>query len=566
MPLTTTTQWRKLEGLAATFSDLDLRDLFAADTKRANRLTLPLGDLVIDLSKNLLTTEILNELVGLASQVGLVERIAAMLRGERINTTENRAVLHTALRAAAGTAIELSDDCGATTDVVSELHRLRARMTRFCEQVRDGLWLGVSGKPIKTVINIGIGGSDLGPAMAYEALVAFRHPRLRCRFVSNVDGTDLLSALAGLDPATTMFIVASKTFTTAETLMNAGTARRWLAHNLGEQAVAQHFVAVSAAPSKVAEFGIETANCFEMWDWVGGRYSLASAIGLSLMLAIGPPRFEEMLSGMRLVDEHFATAPLARNVPVVAGLTSLWYRTFCDLPTRAVLPYAQALQRFPAYLQQLEMESNGKTVRSNGALVDFHTAPIVWGAAGTNAQHSFHQMLHQGSTIVPVDFIVFANPDCAGLPDFANPGQVEILGGAELHNSHHEALVANCLAQGQALAFGKTSHEVAATGTDPALIPHRTFKGNRPSTTILAKRLTPSVLGQLIAYYEHQTFTQGMVWGINSFDQWGVELGKSLATEILAELRSSTLTTPGHDPSTNALISHYRRLSDRRLG
>lgn len=547
MDISTTQQWAKLSALASAFTDLDLPQLFNHNPNRAERLTFDVGDLVVDMSKHLLTDEILAALLDLAQQVELTQRIKAMMRGDRINTSEDRAALHTALRAPKGAVIEADLGHKDRADVVGAVQRVRARMAEFSERVRDGDWLGHTARPIDTVVNIGIGGSDLGPSMAYAALAAYRHERLSCRFVSNVDGQQLATALADLDPASTLFIVTSKTFTTSETLANANSARHWLTTALGDEAVARHFVAVSADASAVAAFGIDQANMFEMWDWVGGRYSLDSAVGLALMLAVGPQRFDEMLRGMRVVDEHFATQPLWRNVPALLGLVALWYRTFCDLPTRAVLPYAQALNRFPAYLQQLDMESNGKRVRADGETVSYHTGPIVWGEVGTNGQHSFHQLLHQGTTIVPCDFIVFANPDRS---DLANA------------TAHHELLVANCFAQAQALAFGRSSQEVATSENNPDLVPHRVLLGNRPSTTILAARLTPSVLGQLIALYEHQTFTQGVVWGINSFDQWGVELGKSLAEAIAPELATATAQTLSHDPSTNALIARYHQLSD----
>ncbi len=547
MDIATTSEWGTVSALAESFDDLDLRRLFADDTGRAERLTFTVGDLVVDMSKHRVTDEIVTALVALAQRAGVAERVQSMMRGERINTTENRAALHTALRAPQGTLIELDQNSTGRTDIVAQVHDLRERMAAFCGRVRDGDWLGHTGAPITTVVNIGIGGSDLGPSMAYEALAAYRHERLSCRFVSNVDSHDLRTALSDLDPTTTLFVVASKTFTTSETLANAASARRWLTDALGDAAVARHFVAVSADQAAVTEFGIDAANMFEMWDWVGGRYSLDSAIGLSLMAAIGPEHFEEMLSGMRTVDQHFFSEPLHRNVPALAGLFAVWYRTFCGLPTRAVLPYSQALSRFTAYLQQLDMESNGKRVRLDGDTVSYETGPILWGEPGTNGQHSFHQLLHQGTTIVPCDFIVFANPDHSDAP-----------------GDHHDLLVANCLAQAEALAFGRSSEEVAATGTDPSLVPHRTFPGNRPSTTIMAPRLTPTVLGQLIALYEHQTLTQGVVWGINSFDQWGVELGKSLATAIAPELGAPEPPVLNHDPSTNALITHYRELRANR--
>ena len=549
MDISTTNQWGTVSALAESFADLDLRRLFADDAGRVARLTFSVGDLVVDMSKQRVTDEIVQALVALADRAGLVQRVEAMMRGDRINTTENRAVLHTALRAPQGTLIELDQNSPRRTDVVAHVHHLRERMADFCGRVRDGDWLGYTGAPIDTVVNIGIGGSDLGPSMAYEALAAYRHDRLNCRFVSNVDSHDLVTNLSDLDPATTLFVVASKTFTTSETLTNAASARRWLTDALGNEAVARHFVAVSADAAAVTEFGIDAANMFEMWDWVGGRYSVDSAIGLSLMAAIGAERFEEMLGGMRIIDQHFASEPLHCNVPALAGLIAVWNRTFCKLPTRAVLPYSQALSRFTPYLQQLDMESNGKRVRLDGETVSYETGPILWGEPGTNGQHSFHQLLHQGTTIVPCDFIVFANPDYRDAPGATD---------------HHELLVANCLAQAEALAFGRSSEEVAATGTDPNLVPHRTFPGNRPSTTIMAPRLTPSVLGQLIALYEHQTLTQGVVWGINSFDQWGVELGKSLATAIAPELSAPKPPVLNHDPSTNALITHYREFRAKR--
>ena len=542
MDISTTSEWSTVSALAESFADLDLRRLLAEDPGRVERLTFSLGDLVVDLSKQRVTDETVRALVGLADRAGLHRRVEAMMRGDRINTTEDRAALHTALRTPEGTSVEVDGH-----DVVGDVHDLRGRMAAFSGRVRDGDWLGCTGAPIETVVNIGIGGSDLGPSMAYGALAAYRHERLRCRFVSNVDSHDLLSKLSDLDPATTLFVVASKTFTTSETLTNATTARRWLTDALGPDAVARHFVAVSADSAAVSAFGIDAANMFEMWDWVGGRYSLDSAIGLSLMLAIGAENFDEMLNGMRVVDEHFASEPLHSNAPALAGLIALWYRTFCGLPTRAVLPYSQALGRFTAYLQQLDMESNGKRVRLDGEPVSYETGPILWGEPGTNGQHSFHQLLHQGTTIVPCDFIVFAEPDSADAP-----------------GEHHELLVANCLGQAEALAFGSTETEVAADGTDPSLVPHRTFPGNRPSTTIMAPRLTPSVLGQLIALYEHQTLTQGVVWGINSFDQWGVELGKSLAATIASELSAPTQPALSHDQSTNALITRYREFRSHR--
>ena len=542
MDITMTDAWRALRTHAEHFADLELRSLFAGDPERVDAMTLSVGDLIIDWSKNRITPAVLADLIALAETTRVADRATAMMRGDRINSTEDRAVLHTALRAPAGRTIVVDGE-----DVVPGVHRVLAQMAAFTDRVRSGDWLGATGMPIKTVVNIGIGGSDLGPVMAYEALAAFRHPRIRCEFVSNVDGSDLAAAVSDLDPATTMFVISSKTFTTQETLTNATSARRWLADQLGADAVAKHFVAVSTNADAVAAFGIDTANMFNFWDWVGGRYSMDSAIGLSLMLAIGAEAFGEMLDGFRIVDDHFVSTPIAQNAPALLGLIEVWYRTFCDLPTRAVLPYSRYLHRFPAYLQQLDMESNGKQVRLDGEPVTYETGPIIWGQAGTNGQHSFHQLLHQGTTVVPTDFILMAAPDHTN----------DQLAGVE---AHHDLLVANCLAQSEALAFGKTADEVAATETNPALVNHRTFPGNRPSTTIMAPALTPSVLGQLVALYEHQVFTQGVVWGVNSFDQWGVELGKELATAIIPELVASDEPALDHDASTNALIRRYRAL------
>ena len=544
MDITTTEEWAALTAHATGFDGLDLRRLFADDVERADRMTLTVGDLVVDLSKHRVTAAILDDLVALAERAGLPERIEAMLRGDRINTTEDRAVLHTALRAPIDRVIEVDGE-----NVVPAVHEVLRRMTAFTDRVRDGDWTGHTGAPIESVVNIGIGGSDLGPVMAYEALARFHHPRLRCRFVSNVDGSDLHAAVHDLDPASTLFVISSKTFTTQETLTNAHSARRWLTDALGDDAVADHFVAVSTNATAVGAFGIDTNNMFGFWDWVGGRYSVDSAIGLSLMLAIGAERFTQFLDGFRIVDDHFARAPLDRNVPVLLGLIEVWYRTFNDLPTRAVLPYARALHRFPAYLQQLDMESNGKRVRTDGTAVSYETGPIVWGEPGTNGQHSFHQLLHQGTTVVPADFVVMGAPDHT---DDEFPG-IE---------AHHDLLVANCFAQSEALAFGRTAEEVAEHEPDPTLVAHRTFPGNRPSTTIMAPALTPSVLGQLIALYEHQVMTQGVVWGLNSFDQWGVELGKALATAIVPELTDPDAPL-SHDSSTNALITRYRAMRAR---
>ena len=538
-----TDSWRALQGHAASFDDLDLRRLFDDDPGRVDRMTLSVADLTVDLSKHRVSAAVLDDLIALANEVGLADRFAAMIAGERINSTEDRAVLHTALRAPAGAEVLVGGE-----NVVPAVHEVLGRMGAFADRVRSGDWVGATGAPIETVVNIGIGGSDLGPVMAYEALAAFRHDRIRCRFVSNVDGSDLIAAVRDLDPATTLFVISSKTFTTQETLTNARSARAWLTASLGADAVAKHFVAVSTNAAEVATFGIDTDNMFGFWDWVGGRYSMDSAIGLSLMIAIGPDAFSEMLAGFRAVDEHMATTPIAENVPALLGLIEVWYRTFCDLPSRAVLPYSRALHRFPAYLQQLDMESNGKRVRIDGEPVTYETGPVIWGEPGTNGQHSFHQLLHQGSTVIPADFIVFGAPDHAEF---------------EGADTHHELLVANCFAQSQALAFGRTAEEVAETETDPLLVSHRTFPGNRPSTTIMAPALTPSVLGQLVALYEHQVFTQGVVWGLNSFDQWGVELGKVLASAIVGELTNTDPPDLRHDASTNALIERYRSMRGR---
>ncbi|MEM9467283.1 MAG: glucose-6-phosphate isomerase [Actinomycetota bacterium] len=544
MDPSTTDAWQALHDRAQSFDQLVLRTLFADDPERVDRLTMSVGDLVVDLSKHRVDDGVLADLLALAEATGVAERFAAMTGGDHINATEDRAVLHTALRAPRDAVIEVDGE-----NVVPEVHTVLDRMGGFADRVRSGDWVGATGAAIETVINIGIGGSDLGPVMAYEALAAYRHDRIRCRFVSNVDGSDLHAAVSDLDPATTMFVISSKTFTTQETLTNARSARAWLTDALGDDAVARHFVAVSTNADEVSAFGIDTDNMFGFWDWVGGRYSMDSAIGLSLMLAIGPEAFEDMLAGFRTVDEHMAETPLERNVPALLGLLEVWYRTFCDLPTRAVLPYSRYLHRFAAYLQQLDMESNGKRVRMNGDPVGYETGPIIWGEPGTNGQHSFHQLLHQGSTVIPADFIVFAEPDHG---DAAMAGL----------DAHHDLLVANCFAQTEALAFGKTAEEVAETEPDPARVPHRTFPGNRPSTTIMAPRLTPSVLGQLVALYEHQVFVQGTVWGVNSFDQWGVELGKVLAVAITPELTGPTPSL-AHDASTNALITRYRTMRGR---
>jgi glucose-6-phosphate isomerase len=500
-----------------------LRDLFAADPDRAVRYVLEVGDLRIDYSKQRVDDAVLAALQRVADAAGVAELRDAMFAGDAINVTEGRAVLHVALRAPAGTTIELDGH-----DVVADVHDVLDRMGTFAERVRDGSWTGATGRRIRTVVNIGIGGSDLGPAMATRALDAYRHPDITARFVSNVDGADVAAALVGIDPAETLFVVSSKTFTTIETLTNARTARTWLTDALGEDAVAQHFVAVSTNAEEVAAFGIDTANMFGFWEWVGGRYSVDSAIGLSLMIAIGRDRFGELLAGFRTVDEHFRTAPPQANAPFVLGLIGIWNANVLGFATKAVLPYAEELARFPAYLQQLDMESNGKSVRRDGSPLTIDTGPIVWGEPGTNGQHAFYQLLHQGTRIVPADFIGFANPH--------HP-----------HRDHHDLLVANLIAQTEALAFGRDRPDE----------PWRSFPGDRPTTTIVAPQLTPSVLGQLIALYEHIVFVQGAVWGIDSFDQWGVELGKELANRITPELTGEA--TGDHDPSTAALIDWYRR-------
>lgn len=529
----TAAAWANLES-SRTDMELDLRAMFAADPDRATNLTFPAGDLVVDLSKHLIDANLLEQLVALAEAAQLPERIEAMFTGERINTTENRPVLHTALRADAA-----DDFAVAGNSVVGDVHQVLDAMAGFSNKVRSGNWLGHTGTPIRTIVNIGIGGSDLGPVMAYNALRHYRHPEIEVRFVSNIDPAHLVAALAGLDPAATLFVVASKTFTTLETLTNARAARDWVLNHFDgdESAIAKHFVAVSTNADEVAAFGIDTENMFGFWDWVGGRYSFDSAIGLSLMLAIGPEAFREMLSGFRTIDQHFRTTPLDRNVPVLLALIGIWYRNVLGYPTYAVLPYAQDLDRFAAYLQQLDMESNGKRVRHDGTTVTRDTGPIVWGEPGTNGQHAFYQLLHQGTSVVPADLIGFLEPT----QDVGN---------------QHDLLMGNMLAQAEALAFGKTAAEVASSGVAAALVAHRTFPGNRPTSVIIAEKLTPRILGELVALYEHKVFTQGVIWGINSFDQWGVELGKVLATRIIAELGSDAAVD--HDSSTTALIERYR--------
>ena len=534
--IASTAEWATLESLAHRGTDLDLRRLFATDPDRADELTFEAGDLRVDLSKHQVTGEVLAALIALARRAGLTESTEAMFTGEHINATEDRAVLHAALRA--GDDDDFSVDGRAVSADVADV---LDRMASFAERVRSGAWQGSTGQRIRHVVNIGIGGSDLGPAMAYRALRPYVHDDIDVHFVSNVDPANMAAVLDVVDPDSTLFIVASKTFTTLETLSNARTARAWLVDHLDDEgAVAHHFVAVSTNAEAVGAFGIDTANMFGFWDWVGGRYSMDSAIGLSLMIAVGPAAFREMLSGFRAIDRHYRTTPLERNVPALLGLIGVWYRNFLDYQTYAVLPYSQDLDRFPAYLQQLDMESNGKRVLLDGTPVTIDTGPIVWGEPGTNGQHAFYQLLHQGTTVVPADLIGFVEP-------------AEDIGG------QHDLLIGNMLAQAEALAFGKTPEEVAAAGVGPRLVPHRTFPGSRPTSVILAPRLTPSVLGQLVALYEHKVFTQGVVWGINSFDQWGVELGKALATTITGELVAETRPVLEHDPSTNALIRFYRR-------
>ncbi len=538
-PITSTPAWQALTDIEERGRAIDLRHVFGSDPGRTDRMTFEAGDLHVDLSKHLVDDEIISRLIAVAEAARIEERIGAMFAGEHINTTEDRAVLHPALRAGSGDRFAVDGE-----DVVPAIHEVLDRMARFAERVRTGDWTGQTGEPIRHVVNIGIGGSDLGPAMAYRALRPYCHPDIEAHYVSNVDPAHLEAVLDRVDPESTLFVIASKTFTTLETLANANSARRWLVDALGEDAVGSHFVAVSTNGDEVAKFGIDTDNMFGFWDWVGGRYSLGSAIGLSLMIAIGDAAFREMLEGFRAIDLHFRSEPLTSNVPALLGLIGIWYRNVLGLPSYAVLPYSQDLDRFPAYLQQLDMESNGKQVLRDGSAVDIDTGPIVWGEAGTNGQHAFYQLLHQGTTVVPADLIGFVEPH-------------------DDPTGQHDLLVANLIAQSEALAFGKTAEEVSATGVDPALVPHRTFPGNRPTSVILAPKLTPSVLGQLIALHEHKVFTQGAIWGINSFDQWGVELGKELATRIIDDLTSAAAPEPSHDASTNALISYYRRSRGR---
>ncbi len=535
-PLTTLPAWQALVRHHGEMRDVHLRTLFADDPRRGERLTAEAAGLFLDYSKHRVTDETLRLLIALAEESRLRARIDAMFAGAKINVSEGRAVLHVALRAPRGATIVLD---GA--NVVLDVHAVLDRMADFATRVRDGRWTGHTGRRIRAVVNIGIGGSDLGPVMAYEALRYYADRALTLRFVSNVDGTDFVEATRDLDPAETLFIVSSKTFTTLETMTNAQSARAWtLAALDDERAIARHFVAVSTNAAEVAKFGIDPANMFGFWDWVGGRYSMDAAIGLSTMIAIGPEHFRAMLEGLHAMDEHFRTAPLARNLPVLMGLLTIWYADFFAAQTVAVLPYDQYLKRFPAYLQQLTMESNGKHVTLDGRRVDYATGPIFWGEPGTNGQHSFYQLIHQGTPLIPCDFI--------GFLETLNP-----LG------EHHDLLMANVFAQTEALAFGKTPEEVRSAGIPEWLVPHRTFEGNRPSSTILAERLTPRTLGALLALYEHSVFTQGTIWRIDSFDQWGVELGKALAQRIVPELTSSGEPALAHDSSTNALITRYRR-------
>jgi glucose-6-phosphate isomerase len=537
-PLIKRKAWKALDSHFRKVSKFHLRTLFAEDPKRADRFSAEAVGMYLDYSKNRITDETIKLLIQLAEESGLRTRIDAMFRGDKINITEGRAVLHAAMRAPKGTSFMVDGE-----NVVPKVHAVLDKMTDFCNRVRSGEWKGVTGKRIRNVVNIGIGGSDLGPVMAYEALRHYADRALTFRFVSNIDGSDLAEAIRDLDPAETLFIVSSKTFTTLETMTNARTARAWSLDGFGgnEASVVRHFVAVSTNAGEVGKFGIDTANMFEFWDWVGGRYSMTSAIGLSTMLAIGPDNFRAMLNGFHQMDEHFRTAPFERNLPVLMALISVWYINFFGASTIAVLPYDQYLKRFPAYLQQLAMESNGKHITLDGAEVDYQTAPIYWGEPGTNGQHSFYQLIHQGTRLIPCDFIAFTQT--------LNPLA-----------RHHDILLANVFAQAEALAFGKTPEQVKAEGMPDWLAPHRVFDGNRPSNMILAERLTPETLGKLVALYEHSVFTQGAIWSIDSFDQWGVELGKVLAQRIIPELESKTEPKIEHDSSTNNLIRRYRKV------
>ncbi len=531
-------EWQTLQGHAEKFAAVHLRDLFGSDPNRAERLTAQVADLTVDYSKNLVTDEVLTALLALAERAGLRERIAAMFAGEHINVTEDRAVLHTALRLPRDATLEVDGQ-----NVVAEVHEVLDRMGAFSDRVRSGEWTGHTGQRIKTVVNIGIGGSDLGPVMAYEALKAFKTPEIECRFISNIDPTDLYEKTHDLDPATTLFVIVSKTFGTQETLTNATEARNWLLAGLGGDAgagaVAKHFVAVSTNAERVSGFGIDTANMFGFWDWVGGRYSLPSAVGLSVMIAVGKEQFADLLGGYYALDEHFRTQPLESNVPALLGLLNVWYDTFLGAQSHAVLPYSQYLHRFAAYLQQLTMESNGKSVRLDGSPVSFQTGEVFWGEPGTNGQHAFYQLIHQGTKMIPADFIGFSKPN-------HDIGEM------------HDLFMSNFFAQTGALAFGRTLDQVLAEGTDPEIAPHRVMQGNHPTTTIISTELTPAVLGQLIALYEHITFTQGTIWQINSFDQWGVELGKVMANQLAPKLTSSSAPADDDDSSTNNLIKLYR--------
>jgi glucose-6-phosphate isomerase len=534
-------EWQAVQGHAEKFATVHLRELFDSDPRRGERLTAQVADLYVDYSKNLVTDEVLGALHALAERAGLRERIAAMFAGEHINVTEDRAVLHTALRLPRDANLVVDGQ-----DVVADVHEVLDRMGAFSDRVRSGEWTGATGERIRTVVNIGIGGSDLGPVMAYEALRAYAAPEIQCRFVSNIDPTDLYAKTHDLDPASTLFIVVSKTFTTQETLTNATEARTWLLNGLGgdESAVAKHFVAVSTNAQKVSEFGIDTENMFGFWDWVGGRYSLPSAVGLSVMIAIGQQQFRDMLAGYHVVDEHFRNEPVERNVPALLGLLNVWYDTFLGAQSHAVLPYSQYLHRFAAYLQQLTMESNGKSVRLDGSAVEYQTGEVFWGEPGTNGQHAFYQLIHQGTKMIPADFIGFSEPN---------------------HDigTMHDLFMSNFFAQTRALALGRTLEEVAAEGTDPRVAPHRVMQGNHPTTTILAPKLTPHTFGQLIALYEHITFTQGTIWQINSFDQWGVELGKVMANQLAPKLTATDAPPADDDSSTNALIARYRQARGR---
>ena len=541
-PLTERPAWKDLQVHFQKVRELHLRQLFADDAERGKRMTAEGAGLYLDYSKNRITDETIKLLLQLAEESGLRARIDAMFRGDKINSTENRAVLHVALRAPRGASIFVDGH-----NVVPDVHDVLEKMAKFSDRVRTGAWKGHTGKRIRNIVNIGIGGSDLGPVMAYEALKHYSERAMTFRFVSNIDGTDFAEAVRDLDPSETLFIVSSKTFTTLETMTNAQTARAWSLKGLGgdEKSVAKHFVAVSTNGAEVSKFGIDTANMFGFWDWVGGRYSMDSAIGLSTMLAIGPDNFRAMLDGFYRMDEHFRVAPFERNLPVLMGLLGVWYSNFFGAETVAVLPYEQYLKRFPAYLQQLTMESNGKHVTLSGAKVGYQTGPIYWGEPGTNGQHSFYQLIHQGTRLIPCDFIAFGQP--------LNP-----LG------RHHDMLLANVFAQAEALAFGKTREQVKADGTPDQLVPHRVFEGNRPSNTILVERLTPETLGKLVALYEHSVFTQGTIWGIDPFDQWGVELGKVLAKRMIPELESQKELRLDHDSSTNNLIRRYRKYKETK--